>query len=397
MKKRLPSGRTLLLAGFTAVLMGLFAYVMTLAGPLAPVPVTVSAVGNRALTPFLSGVGTVESRYTYRIGPVAPGRLKSLVVHVGEPVRTGQVLGEMDPVDLEERVSAQEAVLRRLEAALKASRARISETAAKKSFAEAQAGRYEHLLRAGAVSVEAAESKRQERLVTAAAWSSSVADSEAAMAEREKARSDLDALLSQRGNLKLVSPGEGIVSSREAEPGTAMAAGQVAVEIVDTKNLWVSIRFDQSASLGLREGLPAELALRSRGGEVLPGRIFRIEPLADPVTEELVAKAVFEGMPHPLPPIGELAEATVILPPLPESPAIPDSALHRLDGKMGVWIPEGRSVSFRPVKTGRRDQDGLVQILEGVLAGEEIVTYSRRTLAPGTRVKVMESVAEAGQ
>ena len=62
-------------------------------------------------------VGTVEARYTYRIGPTAAGRLKQLAVEVGDVVQAGNLLGEMDPVDLDERIRAQSAAIKRAEAA----------------------------------------------------------------------------------------------------------------------------------------------------------------------------------------------------------------------------------------------------------------------------------------
>ena len=60
-------------------------------------------------------------------------------VHVGDLVKAGQILGEMDPVDLDDRVRSQESGLKRAEAALR-------EAAARQSYAETQARRYEELL-----------------------------------------------------------------------------------------------------------------------------------------------------------------------------------------------------------------------------------------------------------
>ena len=67
----------------------LFFYVALRSGPLASVPVTVVAVEKRAITPVLSGIGTLEARYTYRIGPVSSGRVKQLSVDVGDMVKAG--------------------------------------------------------------------------------------------------------------------------------------------------------------------------------------------------------------------------------------------------------------------------------------------------------------------
>jgi len=334
----------------------------------------------------------VESGAVFRVGPTSPGRVREVFVEVGDRVEAGQKVAVMDPVDLDQRRAAQEASIARLEASVRAASARTSETGARKEYAQAQSKRYDNLLKSGAVSVDAAEAKRQERLVTAAAWTSANADLQASRAELERAKADLAALASQKENLDLLAPAAGLVSARASEPGTTAVAGQAVVEIIDTGSIRVSVRFDQATASGLRAGLPADIVLRSGNGRVSGGAILRVEPVADPVTEELIAKAVFSEMPDPLPPLGELAEVTVKLPPLPETPVVPDGALQRYAGRRGVWIIINGAIVFRPVTTGRRDLAGTVQILEGLEGGERVVVYSARALTPKNRVKVLETL-----
>src|SRR5690606_14044180 len=74
---RLPS-RLLALITVIAPMLALFVYAALRSGPLAPVAVTVATVESRAITPALSGIGTVQARYTYKIGPTHAGRLMTL-------------------------------------------------------------------------------------------------------------------------------------------------------------------------------------------------------------------------------------------------------------------------------------------------------------------------------
>lgn len=384
--------RTVLLPAGVIGLTVLFLYVMMRSGPLAPVSVTGAVVEKRSIAPALYGIGVVESGAVFRVGPTSPGRVREVFVEVGDMVKQGQKVAVIDPVDLDQRMDAQKASITRLEASVRAASARTSETGAKKDYAEAQSKRYDNLLKPGAVSVDAAEAKRQERLVSAAAWASSKADLQAVRAELERAKADLAALASQMENLDLLAPAAGLVSARAAEPGTTAVAGQSVVEIIDTASIRISVRFDQAAASGLRVGLSADIVLRSGNGRVHGGTILRVEPVADPVTEEMVAKTVFWTIPDPLPPLGELAEVTVNLPPLPETPVVPDGALQRYGGRRGVWVIESGSIAFRPVRTGRRDLAGTVQILEGLEEGERVVVYSTRALTPKSRVKVLETL-----
>lgn len=387
--------RTLTLIGVLLPLLGLFVYVALRSGPLAPVPVTLATVARQAITPSLFGVGTVESRYTHKIGPTFAGRIKWLAAQPGDRVKAGQVLGEMDPIDLDDRIGAQDAALKRAEAAALAAQAQLREAGARESFAQAQAGRYEKLLAARVVSEEGASIKRQESQVAQAAVAAARANLDAARQEQARLRAERDGLLRQRANLRLLAPVDGLISRRDADPGTTVVAGQSVVEVVEPGSLWISVRFDQQRALGLRADLPVQIVLRSQGGEAVPGRIARIEPHADAVTEEVLAKAVFDPLPRTPPPIGELAEVTVTLAALKPLPVVPNASIQRLDGRLGVWTIDAGDLRFVAVRLGAADLDGRVQILEGLSGGERVVVYSRKALQAGSRIEIVDRIVGA--
>ncbi len=370
--------RTLALIAVIVPLLVLFVYVALRSGPLAPVAVTVANVESRPIAPALFGIGTVQVRYTYAIGPTIAGRVKKLDVHVGDYVQKGQVLGEMDPVDLDERIRAQQA-------ALKAAEAAVAQAQAKQVYAQTQARRYEQLLAARGTSEEVVAAKRQELAVADAALT-------AAREDVGRIRADLDALRAQRGNLKLVASASGLVVARHADPGTTVVAGQAVVEVIDPNSLWIDTRFDQISAEGLAADLPAHIRLRSRQSQLLPGRVLRVEPRADAVTEETLAKVRFNEVPQPLPPIGELAEVTVDLPALPARSVIPNAAIRVVDGQRGVWRIDDDGLRFVPVQLGRGDLDGQVQVLDGLKTGDRIVVYSEKALTAKTRVHVVERI-----
>lgn len=386
------NGRTLALIAVLVPLLVLFIYVALRSGPLAPIPVTVTTVENRAIAPALFGIGTVESRYTHKIGSTAAGRIKRVDVQVGDRVSAGQVLGEMDPVDLEERIAAQTSALMRAEAAALAAEAQVQESSARKAYAEKQAGRYEKLLQAHAVSEEGASAKHQEQQIAEAGFAAARANLDAARQELTRIRAERAGLHQQRANLRLVAPVDGLVVAREADPGTTVVAGQTVVEIIDPASLWINVRFDQLRTSGLHAGLPAQIGLRSRVGQALAGRVLRVEPLADVVTEESLAKVVFDILPEPLPPLGELAEVTIALPEMPAAPTVPNASVQRVGGQLGVWLIRDGTPHFAPVKLGAADLDGRVQIVDGVQAGELVVVYSHRAIDGRSRIKVVERV-----
>ncbi len=382
--KRLPlQNRTLALVAVIVPLLALFVYVGLRSGPLAPVAVTLTTVESRVVTPALFGIGTVEARYTYKIGPTFAGRIKRLDANVGDLVKAGQVLGEMEPVDLDDRVRSQDSSFKRAEAALR-------EAQARQVYAQTQARRYDQLFAMRATSEEIALTKRQELQIADAALS-------AAREDIARTRSDREGLVTQKNNLRLIAPVDGVVIVRDADPGTTILAGQTVVEVIDPKSLWVNVRFDQISASGLVGKLPAHIALRSRSGETFNGRVLRVEPKADVVTEEALAKVTFDAIPRLLPPIGELAEVTVDLPALPSTPTVQNAAIQRQADVVGVWQIAGGDLRFAPVKLGTSDLNGYVQVLEGLKNGDQVVTYSEKALTQRSRIQVVDRISGASR
>lgn len=358
-----------------------FVYVGVRSGPLAPVSVTTIKVDIKEISPSLFGIGTVEARYSHKIGPTTAGRIKNLRVDVGDAVQAGQLLGEMDSVDLKSHSVAQSANIRRAEALLKQSEATYG-------YARDEAKRAERLFPAGAVSKSLLDAKRQELRVAETAWV-------AAKEDLNRTESDYDAIANQLDNAQLIAPIDGIVVLRNAEIGTTVVAGQTIYEIIDPKSIWINARFDQISSSGIEKGLSTQIVLRSRNGGTLGGHILYVEPKADSVTEETLVKVIFDTIPNPLPPLGELAEVTVVLSPLLPSPTIPNASIQNVNGKTGVWEIKNVNLSFVPVTLGSADLDGQVQVKNGLKGGENIILYSEKLLSPQSRIRIVDKIYKA--
>jgi RND family efflux transporter MFP subunit len=290
---------------------------------MAPIKVTVIAVEGRAITPEISGIGTVEARYTHAIGPTVAGRVKSLAVDVGDHVKSGQLLGEMDSVDLDARIAS-------LTAAIKRAKALRQDATARLNLAKSQLQRYQKLAPQHLTSEESLAIKQQE-------WLTAESTRQAADLDIERLQSDRLGLSIQKSNLSLIAPVYGLVVARDAEPGSTVVAGQAVIELIDPQQLWINTRIAQNQAQGLTAGLPALIQLRSRSTHTLQGQLARIEPKADSVTEETQVKVSFTQPITPLPPVGELASVTIALPSLPAAPVIPNASIHTVNGQTGVW------------------------------------------------------------
>lgn len=154
-----------------ALLLGALAVVVMRSGPLAPTRVTVTEVTEGRLTPALFGIGTVEARRSYLIGPTTAGRVHKVSVDVGDSVTAGQLLAEMDPVDLDERVAALDASIARAGSAAAALEAQRRDARAKSELAASNARRYVDLGEKKFISAGVVEGKLQEQTSADAAVS----------------------------------------------------------------------------------------------------------------------------------------------------------------------------------------------------------------------------------
>lgn len=369
-------------------LIAALAWVATQSGPLAPIPVTVTPVERRDVAPALFGVGTVEARRSYLIGPVAAGRVRRVLVDVGDSVTTGQLLAEMEPVDLDTRVAAAAAAVERGRSAVSVADAQVRDVRSRLSLTVTEARRVEALGADGLVSQSAVDVAGQAERSTESQLIAAEATLESARRDLVRLEADTGAAQRLRGNLRLFAPRDGIVTSRDAEPGSTVVAGQAVLRLEDPRSLWISVRLDQARSEGLRTGLSAGITRRADPLTTLPGTVVRVEPISDAVTEERIAKVAFDGSPDGVS-SGEMTEVTLALPPVKDAIVVPNASLRHRGAQRGVWRYANRRLEFVPVTTGAEGLDGTVQILEGVQVGDVVVVYSERDLDDGSRVTVV--------
>lgn len=356
-------------------------------GPFGPPKITVAKVQKEQFKVGVFGIGTVDARLTYAIGPTQAGRVLKVHADQGDKVSAGMVLGEMDPVDLEQKISSAAASAAKAQSSLLVAEAQVRDAASRHQLAQTSAARYNSLLKDNAISQELADVKNNEANSSRAAYESALAALESARGEIARAQAEYGALVSQRNNLNLVSPVNGLVVSRDAEPGATVVAGQSVFRLVDPSTLWIRTRIDQARFYGISVGQPADIVLRSRPNQILPGKVARLEVQADNVTEERFVAVAFNEPPG-TPPLGELAEVTIHFPEIADAVVVPAAAVKRQGRQTGVWLVEGGRLRFQPVETGAQSLDGKVRIMSGLNPGDIVAVYSQQILSAGMKVRV---------
>lgn len=373
------------------LLLGGLAFVALRAGPLAATRVTVTQVNEGSLNPELFGIGAVEARRNWMIGPTVAGRVLSVKVDVGEAVKAGQLLAEMDPVDLDQRLASLDAAYERAVSAQAASAALHADAIAKRELAVATVRRNQDLADKNFISPGALEGRLQEKTSADAAVQAAEANVKGAAQDLTRLKADRQALQQQRGNVRLLAPADGAVTAREAEVGSTVVAGQAVLRLIDPGSLWIKLRVDQGRSAGLATGLKARIVLRSQPQSTVAGHVARVELLSDSVTEERIAQVAFDE-PATGVSVGEMAEVTLQLPATARALLVPTASVQRQGSVTGVWRMESGKPQFAPVRLGTSSLDGRTHVLEGLQTGDTVVVHSQKALSAGSRVQVVDSL-----
>jgi len=373
-----------------ALLIAIFAWAIFTQGPLAPVKVTSERIQTGNFDAEVFGVGLVEARRSYNISSVMTGRIKSLLVDQGDLVKAGQVLVELDPIDIDEKLAGSRLMAERSSYSLKVAEAQLIQAQSQGKTLSAVYKRYSELHAKGFVSQEMLDAKLNEK--TSALAALEVAAATMAAAKRDYAKAQLDAV--GMGNLRdqtrLTSPVDGIVTVKMLEQGVTVVPGQTVLQVIAPDDLWIKTRIEQKQSGLIRTGQKAGIVLRSHPQTSVPGTVERIDLISDTVTEERIVNISAAGINASL---GEQAEVTIKLPALENVRFLSTAAVKRFDQQDGVWVLHDGRAKFKPVKVGISTLDGRTQILDGVSNSDEVIVYSQQAIKADLKLKVVSEVA----
>ncbi len=372
------------------LLMSGFAWVILTRGPLAPVQVTIEKIQTGTLRPEVFGVGLVEGRHSYIVSPVMTGRISKLLVDQGDQVKAGQVVAELDPIDLAEKLAASQWVSERTASSIKVAEAQLVQAQSQVRTLSASYKRYSELQTQGFVSPELLDVKLNEKIAASAILDAATASLVAAKRDQSKAQSDAAGVGKLREQTRLISPVNGIVTARPVDPGAIVVPGQAVIQLTAPDDLWIKTRIDQKQAGMIRAGQKTAIVLRSHPQTSVSGVVERVDLISDAVTEERIVNVAAPGINAS---IGEQAEVTITLPVQENVRSIPTAAVKRINQQDGVWLLQNAHAKFKPVKIGISTLDGRTQILDGIADGDEVIVYSQQTMKDDLKLKVVPEIA----
>ena len=283
---------------------------------------------------------TVQANAVNNIAPQSGGRIQKINVEVGDFVSAGQVLAEMDRVQLDQaelRLANAEVELRRLE----------------------------QLYKEGGVAQSDYESMELSYKVSKSAY---------------------DNLLE---NTILRSPISGVVTARNYDRGDmyGMASPIFTVQQIVPVKMLVGVSESDYTRIG--KGDKVTLTVDALPGKNFSGTICRIYPTIDPATHTFNVEVSVPNSNRELRP-GMYAKVNLVFG-QNFSIAIPDVAVVKLQGsgQRNVFVVENGEAVEKPVVLGRHF-DGKYEVLSGLEEGELVVVKGQSTLRSGVKVSVLE-------
>lgn len=288
-----------------------------------------------------------------------PGTLLELTVTEGQRVGAGQVIGTIDPAEMQSRRAERAAMVASAQAAL--------------AQAERSHGSNERLAAQQFISPVALDQSR-------AALDTARAQLDAAQAALRTAR-----LVLRDG--ALTAPIDGIVAERKALPGEKVSPEQPVLTIVDLRELELAGRVGTHEVSRLVPGMTVQVRVEGLDRAV-PGRIARIAPAAEPGTRSI---GVAVALPNPAERLraGQFALAQVTIDDPTERLTLPASALVASGGQSYVWLIEDGVLARRVVSIGQRDaHSGRVEILSGVTPASAVLAARFENLREGAKATI---------
>ncbi len=180
-----------------------------------------------------------------------------------------------------------------------------------------------------------------------------------------------------RKTLTLYAPYQGIVTMKMAMPGQHIKAGQELFRLGDVSKVWVYADIYEYELPWIKEGQTAEVLLPYVGGKSLTAEIGTIYPYVEPKTRTVKARLEFANPGLELKP-DMYVNVRIQAQSVQDVLAVPGEAVIHSGEKQRVFVALGEG-KFEPreVKTGVQDQEGYIEITEGLLEGERVVTSAQ--------------------
>lgn len=334
--------------------------------------------------------GSIEAIMEAPILARADGYIEKRLVDIGDRVKTGQEVAEIDTPELEQQVLQAKATIQQAQAAVGQAEANLQQGKADTELARLTAMRTGNLLKKGAVS-------RQEDDTNQAQYKAKLANVEALEKAIVVQRSNLAAAQANEARLeKMLSyrivraPFDGVITLRNVDVGALVNAGNTLLyRIAQTGTLRTYVNVPQAYADAMHPGVPAQLTVSNLPGRKFPGAVARTANALDPSTRTLLVEVQVANAENVLLP-GMYARVDLSSarkdPPL----LVPSEALMvRANGSQVAVVRPDQSVHLQKVEIGRDYGDHL-EVIGGLEEGAVVILNPGDAVQEGSKVDAVK-------
>lgn len=324
----------------------------------------------RAVKLMTVGVGNIQSslefsadvrpRVESRLGFRVAGKLVRRAVELGQTVKAGQVLAQLDPQDYK--------------LATEAARAQVAAAQTNRDLAAADFKRYKEL--------------RDQNFISGAELERRDTSLKSAQAQLEQAQAQLNSQGNQAAYTTLVADVSGVVTAVSAEVGQVVAAGTPVVQIAQDGPRDVVFSVPEDKVTLIKQGSKVDVRVWASKTQV-QGTVREVAASADPVTRTFTVKVALDAK-DALP----LGSTVSVSPKALDRSAVqviklPTTALLKAGEGSSVWVLDTATMTVKPQPVVVATADGNDAVIaQGLTPGMQVVVAGVHVLSPGQKVSV---------
>lgn len=310
------------------------------------------------------------------------GYVRKWYADIGDKVKEGQLLAEVDTPELD-------AQLAQARAQLAAARATVKQSIAQRDFQKSNSSRYETLAEQKLVSKSAVEQQQAQ----AATDEATVAAAESNVTAQE---ANVRRLQELQGFAKVTAPFAGTITTRTVDRGTLVGGGGATpmFTLVATDPVRIFVDVPQSVAPSVRTGTEATVTLREYSGKPFIGKVTRSSGALDPELHTMTTEVQVPNPDGALLP-GMYVQVSISLPVPHRVLEIPATALYNDSSGTRVAVVDAQQkLRFVPI-TIERDTGASIFVASGLSGGERVVKIAVPSAVDGDPVEVAPSPAPA--
>ena len=348
--------------------------------------VTVVSVERSAGSATLVLPGDIQAITEAPVLARASGYIGRRYVDIGDRVKAGQLLADIEAPELDQQVRQLQAAAQQAASALEQASANLQQGKANEQLARITATRWQKLVDKGVVSRQDNDTYQAQ---FAAAEANVQALEKAVAAARDNqaaAQAGLSRLHELQGFKGVRAPFAGVITERNVDTGTLVtAATTLLFRLAQTGRLRIYVNVPQSEADSVHVGQAARLTVPNLNGRIFTGTVSRTANALDPATRTLLTEVQVPNANGLLLPgmYAQVGLTTALRNPPVVMPG--DALVVRGAGTMAAVVGADRIVHFQPLQLGR-DYGDKLEVLSGLEPGQQVVVNPGDAVQEGSKV-----------